>query len=467
MTTEEESGHRPTLSQPIHTPRLVVAFTLAAALAGCASYEPAPVDAAEILADLRAGRFASPSGEAPADAEGADLEQLAAFAVTHNPALRAIRARIGVGEALLVEAGLLANPTIGWDGMDALASQIVEGTTSSVDFLAGLGVSFPLPRPGELDAKEGAARWRVEQARRQVALGEWRLARDVFVTCEELREVQRILEQNEELLRVAESTREYFNRARSAGAATAMQANLAAGELLAIRAERVRLESRLRDARQRLNGLLGLPPSADFPILAAQAREPEDELELGPEAIVDRSLTLRPDLAELMAAYQAAEEEVRLEVKRQFPQISIGTGIWLVPGFFTRFNRPAIATAVARREALRHEFEAQVHEVRREIHDAHAAFEEARRLLDFLESELLPNAEKGLRLAGTAFEAGEVTLIEILTMQRSLVDARTRTTEARAEFRRRLWQLRAAGGLLLTTTKDPASPVSEREVQER
>ena len=73
MTTEEESGHRPTLSQPIHTPRLVVAFTLAAALAGCASYEPAPVDAAEILADLRAGRFASPSGEAPADAEGALL----------------------------------------------------------------------------------------------------------------------------------------------------------------------------------------------------------------------------------------------------------------------------------------------------------------------------------------------------------------------------------------------------------
>ena len=32
-----------------------------------------------------------------------------------------------------------------------------------------------------------------------------------------------------------------------------------------------------------------------------------------------------------------AEEEVRLEVARQFPQVSVGTGIWLVPGLFTRF----------------------------------------------------------------------------------------------------------------------------------
>jgi outer membrane protein TolC len=372
-----------------------------------------------------------------------------------------------VAEALLVEAGLLADPEIGWDGMDALASQIVEGTTSSVDFLAGLGVSIPLPRPGELDAKQGAARWQLEETRRRVAQGEWLLARDVFVACEDVREAQRLLEQNQDLLQLAASTRDYFDRARAAGAATAIQANLASGDLLAIRAERVRLEARLRDARHRLNALLGLPPSTAIPVAGAPERELEGDLEVDPEALVERSLALRPDLAALMAAYAAAEEEVRLEVARQFPEVSIGTGIWFVPGLFTRFNRPAIATAMARREALRVEIEAQVHEVRRDVQDACAALGEIRRLLEFLESELLPNAEESLRLAGEAFEAGEVTFLEILTLQRALVDARTRTTEARAEFLRRRWRLRAAGGTLLAKTDDPPRPAGEHEDRER
>ena len=456
----------PTESPRIQASWLVVAFVLAPALAGCVSYEPAPVDVSQILSDLRARTLEPLSGGASAEAEGAGSEQLAAFAVTHNPSLDAARARIGVAEALLVEAGLLSDPEIGWDGMDALASQIAEGTTSSVDFLAGLGLSIPLPRPGELDAKKGAARWQVEETRRQVALAEWLLARDVFVACEDVREAERLLEQNQDLLRVAESTRDYFDRARAAGAATAIQANLASGDLLAIRAERVRLEARLRDARHRLNALLGLPPSTEIPVAGAQVGKPEDEIEVDPEALVERSLALRPDLAALMAAYATAEEEVRLEVARQFPQVSIGTGIWLVPGFFTRFNRPAIATAMARREALRQVIEAQVHEVRRDVQDALAALGETHLLLEFLESELLPNAEESLRLAGEALEAGEVTFVEILTLQRALVDARTRTTEARAELLRRRWRLRAAGGTLLAKTDDPARRAGEQEIRE-
>ena len=460
-------AHGHTESQRVPAAGLVVALSLAPALAGCVSYDPAPVDVSQVLADLRSRSWEPLSAGVPAEPKGAASEQLAAFAVTHNPALQAIRTRIGVAEALLVEAGLLSDPEIGWDGMDALASQIVEGTTSSVDFLAGLGLSIPLPRPGELDAKKGAARWRLEEARRKVARGEWLLARDVFIACEGVREAEHLLEQNQDLLRVAESTRDYFERARATGAATAIQANLASGDLLAIRAERVRLEARLRDARHRLNALLGLPPSTEIPVAGAQEREPEGDLEVDPEALVERSLALRPDLAALMAAYAATEEEVRLEVARQFPLVSIGTGIWLVPGFFTRFNRPAIATAMTRREALRQEIEAQVHEVRRDVQDAYAALGEIRRLLEFLELELLPNAEESLRLAGEAFEAGEVTLLEILTLQRALVDARTRTTETRAELLRRRWRLRAAGGTLLAKADDPARPADEHEDRER
>lgn len=457
----------PSESPQIRASWLIPAFALASIPAGCVSYEPVPVAATEVLADLQALSWEPLSASVPADADAAASEQLAAFAVKYNPELQVIRNRIGVAEAMLIEAGLLSDPEIGWDGMDALASQIVEGTTSSVDFLSGLGLSISLPRPGELDAKKGAARWQLEETHRRVAQAEWLLAREVFVACEDVREAVRLLDQSEDLLQLAESTRDYFDRAKAAHAATAIQANLASGDLLAIRAERVRLESRLRDARHRLNALLGLPPSAAIPVAGTQDRDAEDAVEFDADALVERSLELRPDLAALKAAYAAAEEEVRLEVARQFPQVAIGTGIWIVPGLFTRFNRPAIVTAMARREVLRLEIKAQVHEVRRDVQDAFAAFEEMRRELEFLESELLPNAEESLRLVGEAFEAGEVTFLEILTLQRALVDARTRTTAASAEFLRRRWRLRAASGTLLAKTVDPTRPAVEQEIREQ
>jgi outer membrane protein TolC len=416
------------------------------------NYEPDPVDPLQLLAALEARRWdVAPAGDAGAP-PGAGPRELSAFAVTHNPALAALRRQLGVAQALLVEAGLLGDPELGWDGMDALASQIVEGTTSRIDFLAGLGISIPLPRPGELDAREGLATWRVEEVRQGVTQAEWTLAREVHIACEDILEAQRLLEQNEDSAQLADSTREYFERAKRAGAATAIQANLAAGDLLTIRAQRVRLQAGLREARQRLDALLGLPPGSRVPIRAAAGPQDSalDADAPSAEALVEGSLSLRPDLALRLANYRAAEEEVRLEVARQFPQVALGTGLWIVPGFFTRFNRPAIDTAVARRAVLRAELEAEVHELRREIHAAHAALEEARRELHFLEAELLPNAEESLRLAGQAFDAGEVTLLEILTLQRALVDARTRTTEARAELRRRHWRLLSASGRLLS-----------------
>jgi outer membrane protein TolC len=415
----------------------------ACALAACVSYAPAPVDVSRVLASLEAIRW-DPSLK-PDSGEGARPRQLAAFAVAHNPTLRAARAQIGVAEAVLVEAGLLDDPELGWDGMDALAARIVTGTTSSVDFVAGFGLMVPLPRPGERDAAQGAARWRVAETRQRVAHAEWMLARETFVACEDALEAELLLAQNQELVDVAEATDAHFERALGAGAATAIQANLAKGDVLAIRAQRFHLEARVRDARQRLNALLGLPPGTVVPLSAAGA-DAGDEAPGDPLELAERALLLRPDLAALRAAYQAAEDDVRLAIARQFPPLAIGTGISLVPGLFTRFHRPAIATAEARRAALAGEIEAQVHEVRGAVFDAHAALAEAAREVGFLEARLLPNAEDSLRLARQAFDAGEVTLLEILTLQRALVDARTRTTEARAELRRSRWRLGFACG---------------------
>ena len=422
-------------------------------VAGCVSYEPAPVDVSQVLHDLEALRWeaSGTNGDETSAEDGATPRELAAFAVAHNPTLSAVRGRIGVSNALLIEAGLLPDPTIGWDAMDVLAVELNGESATSVEYLAGLGLSIPLLRPGERDAKQGVAGWRLQEALRRVTEAEWLLARDVHVASESVLEAQELLTQNARLTEVAETTREYFQRARQAGAATAIQDNLAVGELLGIRAERIRLEARLREVRHALNALLGLTPTAVVPVVASP--DLLDPLPSDPKALAETAVERRPDLEALLALYQAAEEEVRLEVSRQFPQISIGTGISIVPGFFSGFNRYAIATALARRAQLASEIEARVHEVRRDVHDTFAAYHEARRQSEYLESAVLPNAEESLRLAREAFDAGEVTLLEILTLQRTLVDARTRVTEMRAERSRRRWKLLAASGQLLGTPR--------------
>jgi cobalt-zinc-cadmium efflux system outer membrane protein len=421
------------------------------ALASCVSYEPAPLDVSEILRELESREAPVATAADPsADEPGFAPEELAAFAVTNQPRLSALRAELGVRDALLVEAGLLPDVELGWDAMDVLASRWVDGSSSQVDALSGLGLMVPLPKPGERDARVGAARWNAEESRRRIAAAEWSLTRNVFLACEEVRAADELLARTRTLVEVAESTNDYFRRAREAGTATGIQASLALGELQAIRIEEVRAAGRADRARQELDALLGLPPGTPLELRAPAESPPVSALaDRGPEELVRDAVVLRPDLAELAARYRAAEESVRLAVLRQAPAVSIGTGLRLELPLLSGWGRPAIETAIARREQVGRELTAAVHDARAEIAAAHASWKLALRELELVESELLPNAERALELARESFRAGELTLLETLALQRALVEARTRHTEVRALARKRAWSLLAACGRLL------------------
>ena len=222
----------------------LVALVFVSSLAGCVTYEPVPLDVSSVLRALDAQQFEGAAQRA--SGAGMRPDELAAFAVTANPTLAAIRAEAGVGRALLVEAGLLPDPDpeLGWDAMDVLASRIVDGTSSSVDVLSGFGLMFSVPRPGERDARVGAAESRVLKTRCRLATAEWNLTRDVYLAAGEVHAALELHAQTLALVGVAESTSDYFRRAREAGTATGIQANLALGELQVIRVEEVRAESR-------------------------------------------------------------------------------------------------------------------------------------------------------------------------------------------------------------------------------
>lgn len=408
--------------------RALPALFAAAFTASCVTYEAAPLDSSEAWSALEGLRL-------PASVEEQDSGflpvGLAAFAVANHPTLVQARSEIGVSEALIIEAGLWPGLQVGWGAMDALASQIVDSHTSSVDYLSGLDLMFELPRPGERDAKKEGATWRAAAARARLFEAEWLLARDVLFACAELSTTERLLAAMAEMSAVTDKTSKYFVDAAEVGAANATEASLAMGDALAIRVDMKELEVRAQTARRALNGFLGLRP--DYHIeLASLDRWSQRDFERPIEELEADALGMRPELIAARALYEASEADLRLEIARQFPLLAVGTGISIRPGFFSRFNRPAIDTAMRRREVADREFKSLLFSIRTEIFDSVQLFRAAVSLREMIEGELMVNAENSLDAVNESLELGEVALVETLNVQRALIAARTRLEEARA-----------------------------------
>jgi cobalt-zinc-cadmium efflux system outer membrane protein len=419
------------LAVPGASPRRRLIVLVPLIIAGCVSYEPAPVDPSGILADLRAISLNEPmtpdheesssdeSGITPPPTfdptDGLTIDEAAAVAVTFNPALRASRAEAGVAAAQLVEAGLLPDPTLQFDIGDSALDGIL-----------------PLLRPGERDAKLGQAEARIEEVRFSILEDEWALKREVHLAFLDVlaRAEQRQL--NEQLLEVASHTHDFFLRARQQGAATALQETTAAIQSGEVQLAGERLAVQERRARQALNALLGLPPGAEFELQTSE--DPFHRVDDDPEqaeTLTERAVRERPDLKELLATYDRAEQRVRLEVARQWPAWGVGSILELSLPFFSRFNRPAIETAWKERARLGREVEAAIHALRAEVHDAVASLELTARQLDAYESEIEPRLVESLNLVEEAFKARQVTAGEILIAQSQVLDARERLLEAR------------------------------------
>ncbi len=420
----------PPIPQRSHAAWLAAFLSLT--ISGCVSYEPAPLDPVGLLAELRAVSLDSPPHDKVPDlsenggsaarpsplfdsSDGLTIDEAAGVAVTHNPALRAMRAKAGVAAAQLVEAGLLPDPTLEYD--------ISEGS------LDGL---LPLLRPGERDARIGEAGARMDEVRLAILVEEWKLKRDVHLAFIDLLAAMQQRQLNEQLQEVASRTHDFFLRAREQGAATALQETTAAIQSGEVRLARERLALQERRARQALNELLGLPPHAEFELQTPG--DPFRDRRNGPaepEHLTDLAIQRRPDLKERLATYERSEQHLRLAISMQWPGWTVGSVLELSLPLFSRFNRPAIETAWNERQRLALEVEAAIHALRAQVHDAVAALELSSRQVEYYESEIEPRLAESLRLAEEAFRARHVTAGEILIAQGQVLDAREHLLDAR------------------------------------
>jgi outer membrane protein TolC len=323
----------------------------AAALAGCASYERLPLDKGSRLV-AHASELEGVGGER------ITLAALERLVVLNNPDLRAARAKLGLGAAQVMQAGILPNPAFGITHPFIITGPIVAMNVKSILLVGTKG-----------EAAQNAA----SEISATLLWQEWQTigkARFLFVDIVSGERAKKLIVQSRKFL---QERFDLTNTAISQGNATLAPLSpdlVAVGDIQKTYDDLERLQL---SRRHQLNALLGLAPGAKL-ILVAPANVPR----IDTAAIRSQVSTLadrRPDLIALQYGYRSEDAKVREAILSQFPNLSVGTSsvgtgptattltfgpqITVDLPIFDR-NQGGIAVARATREQLYREFNARI-----------------------------------------------------------------------------------------------------------
>lgn len=449
----------------MRSPIILCLSMAATGLSGCVSYSPKVLDPKAELAALNARGFpvsaavhlqaaSTTTSAAPAfdPSDGLSEAELMAVAVMLNPELQAARASIGEAESLLITAGTLPNPEIGVGfGVGLLGT---DGFKLDTELL------FELLKPGEREARKAVASARIAVSKAQV------LAKEYEVAAETRRLVFAVLiaEQTIGILNAELALRQQaaglIRSRRDVGEANELDISAVDLDLVEIQRDRRLAQSELEQTKLALNRGLGLAPQTVFKL--EHSGKPLDipliDTVLADE-LGERLLSARLDLKAREAAYQVAEEELRLAVTRQYFKLRAGP-LYEHDGVSENFggvsasveipifdrNQGEIAEKTAARDRVRAEYVAELHRLRADGASALARVLAARAEIDTQDREVLPLLERSQTLSRAAFEARDLTVLDWVTAQQRALRTRRAYLDTVIAYRRALLDLEALAG---------------------
>lgn len=292
--------------------RVVGALATCGVLTACATYHPLPLATRPVLAPT-VGSLVHPAGMGVTPLRIGDI---ALLAVINDPVLRAARARAGVAQAQVLQAGLLRNPQFSFDR----AINLYTPGSTTVPWTIGIAqdVVSIITRP----ARVASARAHAASVQASLLWQEWQVIGKARLLGVDLIEGDRerdILERTQALLAGLYGRTAH---ALAAGNATLAQASPELVALTTVRTQIATLDRQTATWRHQLAALLGLVP--DAPLLLA------DHIDLPPFDVVAVRQNLpdlaahRPDLVALQFGYAAQEATVREAILAQFPALVIG-----------------------------------------------------------------------------------------------------------------------------------------------
>lgn len=428
---------------------------LAAMLAGCTHVPPQPVDLSARATARATASFDPTAIHARAQAiapaaprrEGPVLDRLDLFAalLQHDPRIAQARAAIASARRDARAAAKAANPTL------TLTSEYANdpGSVEHTPWLIGGALDFPLDFAGRRSARIGRAEFGILAARYDLAEVIWaeRMAMDralieLFAGEGQAALAAEILALRDHQLAVLEDR--------------AKRGEISGLELYPWRAQRAAAARALEDAKARsataraaLAGLLGLPVAAlaDIRLLWPEfaASGPATPALSAPDRA--SAMAGRADVLRALAVYDQAEADLRGEIARQYPALSIGPGYTWERGLVKLpfalnlqtpswdLNRAAIRAAEAKRAEAGAAMETALATAQGAIQTAESERAAALAALDRITTQELPQANATATRAETRLKLGEINRAEMLTAQIAEREAQMAAIDALVRLR--------------------------------
>ncbi len=432
---------------------------LALIAAGCVHYEARPLHPVQTAHVLEGRSLESPSlrtfleaslghpmSQWPQPAWSFDTLSLAA--VFFSPELATLRAQREIADAAIQTAAAHPNPTVGLQG----GYNFDAGHTGITPWIPGTTLDLPIETAGKRSRRMERAGHLAQAARWNLAAAAWTVRASIRVALLETIAAETKGSLLSETLECTDRMGRILEQRLEAGAATTLEVNSARVNRLRLSADVADARRAAMEARQHLAALIGVPGSA---LHGIQFLPPPSHP--APNAATQASLRTaalqeRADIQSSLAAYEASESQLRLEIAKQYPDLHLGNGYQWDQGDskwtfglnlelpVLNRNQGGIAEAIARRT----EAAAQVMAVQSRVL---GDLEHAASLMDLLQhqredAQVLAEALRlqTQRVRARAEQGGadrlevETTRLEELTQRLSIADLELRFALAQAAW---------------------------------
>lgn len=400
-----------------------------------------------LLRRLAVGVFLVFSGSGMGPGETLNLDRALSRARERAPAVLVARARIEEARARLKTASLLLreNPEV-----DAAAGRPTAGDTE-----LDVGMMQNLELGGRRSARIGVARAEMVSS---VAESENILreaVRDATVTFFRALQAQERLALALRSLEIASQILQSAQRRHQAGDVALLDVNLAKAAAARTRAETHSARADLAAGVGELRALLGFPPDQEL-TLEGQLREVR-RYDL---SALLTSAANRPDLRALQAELEAAKAEMGLGRALGWPEFGVGAryeredGESLLLGA-VRFTIPLFdhgqgirAEANARASRVQLQIDETLRVVASEVRTAFETYGQQKAAAEELERNALLLLDENEALSRESYEAGQISLAELLLVRREILEIRREYVSLLLEVATAAAELEASAGML-------------------
>lgn len=234
------------------------------------------------------------------------------------------------------------------------------------------------------------------------------------------------------------------------------------------------IEGNLQAARGSLASALGLPANLPFELEPLASAIPIGKITVSVDSIINAALQNRPDLAAARAQASAALAQVRVSRSAQFPALTLGSNagrVYSVPPLFSGpsygvnlglsiplfngFSRQYdLAAARAQADASAALADQTRQNVITQVFVSYYALQTAEQRVATAD-DLLASARQSAEVAAGRYREGVGGIIDLLTAQSALANARAQQVQSRWQWYTSLAQLARDAGVLGTRGEAP------------